>query len=254
MQLTILGSGSSAGTPAIGCNCATCTSANPRNRRTRCSSLITLSSGHNILIDTSPDLRAQALREGVRHVDAVLYTHTHADHLNGIDDLRAFCVLQRKQIPLFSYSEAIEQIEARFGYAIREPNGFWEMPVLSTQAVDSDFELFDVKVYPVPVMHGRAAIYGYRIGNLAYLTDVSQIPESSFGLLEGLDVLLIDCLRNAAHPTHINIEQSLNYIKEINAQQSVLIHMTHELEYESLMQSLPDNVVVGYDGLKLELN
>lgn len=254
MQLTILGSGSSAGTPAIGCGCATCTSGNPRNRRTRCSSLITLNDGHNILIDTSPDLRAQALREGVRHVDAVLYTHTHADHLNGIDDLRAFCVLQRKQIPLFGYIEAIKQIEARFGYAIREPNGFWEMPVLSTQAIDSAFTLFDVKVQPIPVMHGRASIFGYRIANLAYLTDVSHIPESSFPLLEGLDVLLIDCLRNDAHPTHINVEQSLNYIRQINAQQSVLIHMTHELEYETLSHSLPSNIIVGYDGLRLELN
>ncbi|MFM9834665.1 MAG: MBL fold metallo-hydrolase [Methylophilaceae bacterium] len=254
MQLTILGAGSSAGTPAIGCNCKTCISDNSRNKRTRCSSYITLDSGEVILIDTGPDLRLQALREGLRRVDAVLYTHTHADHLHGIDDLRAFCQIQRKQIPLYTYPEAVEHIKLKFGYTLREPSDFWELPVLAINSICGPFMLFGSKVTPIPVSHGRALIYGYRIANCAYLTDVSAIPDTSLELLQNLDLLLIDCLRTEKHPTHINIEQSLQYVSQINAKQSVLIHMTHDLEYESLSKLLPNNVMVGYDGLKLLFN
>ena len=254
MQLTMLGVGSSAGTPVVGCTCETCVSDNPRNKRTRCSSLITLDSGENILIDTGPDLRNQALRENITRVDAVLYTHTHADHLHGIDDLRAFCVLQRKQIPLYAKQDAVEHITQKFGYTLREPSDFWEMPVLRTEAISEPFELFGTKITPIPVMHGRSQIFGYRIGNIAYMTDVSEITEASFALLENLDALLIDCLREKSHPTHINIEQSLVYISRIKAKQSYMIHMTHELEYASLTNKLPKDVFVGYDGLKLSFS
>lgn len=254
MQLTILGAGSSAGTPVVGCQCKTCTSTHPRNNRTRCSSLITLDSGEVILIDTGPDLRIQALREGFTRVDAVLYTHTHADHLHGIDDLRSFCQINRHQIPLYTYKEAVVHIQSKFGYALREPCDFWDLPVLSISEVDKPFELFNTTITPIPVMHGRVEILAYRIGNIAYMTDVSSIPESSFALLKDLDVLLIDCLRSEKHPTHINIEQSLDYVSRIQAKQSILIHMTHELEYESLTQKLPKNVFVGYDGMKIQVN
>jgi phosphoribosyl 1,2-cyclic phosphate phosphodiesterase len=251
MQLTMLGVGSSAGTPVVGCSCATCASTDARNKRTRCSSLITLDSGENILIDTGPDLRNQSLREGIKRVDAVLYTHTHADHLHGIDDLRAFCVLQRRQIPLYAKQDAVDHITQKFGYTLREPGDFWEMPVLRAETVDVPFELFGVKITPIPVQHGKSQIFGYRIGNVAYMTDVSEIPESSFALLENLEVVLLDCLREKSHPTHINIEQSLAYISRINAKQSYMIHMTHELEYASLSRKLPKNVFVGFDGFKL---
>lgn len=253
MQLTILGAGSSAGTPAIGCQCDTCTSDDPRNKRTRCSSIITLDTGENILIDTGPDLRLQALREGITNIGAVLYTHTHADHLHGIDDLRGFCQVNRKQIPLYSYKEAAEHIKTKFGYTLREPCDFWDLPVLSINEVNAPFDLFGATVTPIPIMHGRIQIFGYRIGNIAYMTDVSAIPESSFALLENLDLLLIDCLRIKEHPTHINIEQSLAYIGQIKAKQSVLIHMTHELEYKALTKMLRKNVSVGYDGLKINI-
>jgi phosphoribosyl 1,2-cyclic phosphate phosphodiesterase len=252
MQLTMLGVGSSAGTPVVGCRCATCTSDDVRNKRTRCSSLITLDSGKNILIDTGPDLRDQALREDIKRVDAVLYTHTHADHLHGIDDLRAFCVLQRKQIPLYAKEDAVAHITQKFGYVLREPSDFWEMPVLCIEAIQQPFDLFGTMVTPIPVMHGKSAIFGYRIGNIAYLTDVSEIPESSFALLENLDIILLDCLREHTHPTHINIEQSLAYISRIKAKQSYMIHMTHDLEYSFLSYKLPKSVFVGYDGLKLQ--
>ena len=254
MQLTMLGVGSSAGTPVVGCSCNTCTSNDVRNKRTRCSSLITLDSGENILIDTGPDLRNQALRENINRVDAVLYTHTHADHLHGIDDLRAFCVLQRQQIPLYAKADAVTHISQKFGYTLREPSDFWEMPVLRIESIDAPFKLFNTSITPIPVMHGKSHIFGYRVGNIAYLTDVSEIPESSFALLENLDIVLIDCLREVTHPTHINIEQSLAYIGRIKAKQSYMIHMTHELEYVSLASRLPKDVFVGYDGLKLRVN
>jgi phosphoribosyl 1,2-cyclic phosphate phosphodiesterase len=254
MQLTMLGVGSSAGTPMVGCSCATCTSNSPRNKRTRCSSLISLYSGENILIDTGPDLRIQSLRENIQRVDAVLYTHTHADHLHGIDDLRAFCQIQRKQIPLYAKEDAVAHITQKFGYVLREPSDYWDLPVLRIETIRGPFELFGMQITPIPVLHGRGQILGYRIGNFAYMTDVSEIPESSLALLEGLDLVLLDCLREESHPTHINIEQSLKYIGRIKAKRSYMIHMTHELEYISLSNKLPKDVFVGYDGLKLDIN
>lgn len=251
MRLTLLGVGSSAGTPAIGCNCKTCTSSDPRNKRTRCSAAVTLASGEVILIDTGPDLRQQALRENLTRVDAVLYTHTHADHLHGIDDLRGFCQLHRQQIPLFGSFEHMDVIESRFGYTLRDAGDFWDMPVLSINPVDAPFLLFGVNITPIPLKHGRANVNGYRIGNLAYLTDVSDIPDSSLELLDGLDVLLLDCLRYKSHHTHINLEQSLSYAGRIQAKNTFLIHMTHELEYTEVNAQLPPGVHVGYDGLQI---
>lgn len=252
MQLTLLGVGSSAGTPVIGCECKTCISQNPRNKRTRCSAAITTTTGEVILIDTGPDLRQQALRENLKRVDAVLYTHTHADHLHGIDDLRSFCQLNRRQIPLYGSLEHMATIGARFGYTLREPGDYWDLPVLSTNQVDEPFSLFGQEIIPVPIKHGRANIYGYRIGNMAYLTDVSEIPESSLDMLGGLDILLLDCLRYTPHHTHINLEQSLAYAAHIGAGATYLMHMTHELEYAEVSALLPSRVYVGYDGLKLE--
>lgn len=253
MRLTMLGVGSSAGTPVIGCQCSTCTSADPRNHRTRCSSLLTLSNGRNILIDTGPDLRQQALREKINQVDAVLYTHTHADHLHGIDDLRAFCQRQRTQIPLYGRPDAMEHIVAKFGYAIREPSDYWDLPILSVNPVQQPFELFGATITPIPILHGRLEMYGYRLGKLAYLTDASAIPDSSLPLLEDLDVLLLDCLRYTPHYTHISLEQSLEHAEKIGAKQTYLIHMTHEMEYQAVSKMLPPNVHVGYDGLQLDI-
>ena len=247
----MLGVGSSAGTPMIGCKCKTCTSTDARNQRTRCASLITLDNGRNILIDTGPDLRQQALREGITHIDAVLYTHTHADHLHGIDDLRSFCQIQHSKIPLFASHTAVKHIADKFCYTLREPSDYWDLPVLKIQAIEAAFELFGQKIIPIPIKHGNSDIFGYRIGNLAYLTDVSAITEASLQLLDNLEVLLLDCLRYTPHFTHINVEQSLNYASLINAKSTYLIHMTHELEYTELTAKLPSNVYVGYDGLKI---
>lgn len=254
MQLTMLGVGSSAGTPMLGCKCDTCLSSDPRNNRTRCSSLIQLDNGKVILIDTGPDLRLQSLREKLTHIDAVLYTHTHADHLHGIDDLRSFCQIQRSQIPLYGSHDAMTHIAEKFGYTLREPGNFWDLPVLKTNPIHAPFQLFDQTIIPIPIKHGNSDIYGYRIGDIAYLTDVSSIPESSLLLLQGLKVLLLDCLRYTTHYTHINMEQSLQYASLINAESTFMIHMTHELEYTSLSAQLPGNVYVGYDGLKIRVD
>jgi len=251
MQLTVLGVGSSAGTPVIGCDCNTCQSANPRNNRTRCSAAITLPSGKVLLIDTGPDIRQQALREGLNRLDGVLYTHTHADHLHGIDDLRAFCQLQRQQIPLYGKDDAMNHIANKFGYALREPSDFWDLPVLSANTITGPFEIDGITIVPIPVKHGYLDIFGYRIGNMAYITDVSEIPESSLALLHGLKILLLDCLRYKPHYTHINLEQSLVYASLIKAESTYLIHMTHEMDYDVLKSELPAGVDVGYDGLKL---
>ncbi|MFM1910862.1 MAG: Beta-lactamase domain protein [Pseudomonadota bacterium] len=251
MQLTMLGVGSSAGTPVVGCQCATCLSVNPKNKRLRCSAAITTDNGEVILIDTGPDLRAQALRAGLNRADAVLYTHTHADHLHGIDDLRAFCQVQKKQIPLYGKPDAMQHIQAKFGYAIREAGDFWDLPVLSLNPITDPFEVLGIKITPIPVRHGYSDILGYRIGNMAYLTDLSDIPETSLALLHGLEVLMLDCLRYQPHYTHINVEQSIAYAGLINARNSYFIHMTHDLEYEKLSAELPDDMYVAYDGLNL---
>jgi phosphoribosyl 1,2-cyclic phosphate phosphodiesterase len=251
MEILMLGVGSSAGTPMLGCHCDTCTSTDTRNNRTRCSSVITLDNGKVILIDTGPDLRLQSLRAGLTHLDAVLYTHTHADHIHGIDDLRAFCQIQHAQIPLYGSHETVAHIEGKFGYTLREPSNFWDLPVLKAYGVDEPFDLFGQTIIPIPLKHGNSDIYGYRVGDIAYLTDVSSIPESSLLLLKGLKVLLLDCLRPTAHYTHINLEQSLDYASKIKSESTYLIHMTHQLEYVSLSAQLPNNVFVGYDGLKV---
>lgn len=253
MQLIMLGVGSSAGTPVIGCKCVTCLSSNPRNKRTRSSAVVTMPGGEVVLIDTGPDLRQQALREGLTRVDAVLYTHTHADHLHGIDDLRAFCQIQRQQIPLYGNQDAVSHISSKFAYVLREPEDFWELPVLSINRVNGEFSLFGVTIIPIPIKHGRSDILGYRIGNMAYLTDVSEIPQASLELLQGLDVLMLDCLRYKPHFTHINLEQSLAYASHIKARNTYLIHMTHEMEFDVLSQQLPPSVHVAYDGLKLSI-
>lgn len=247
----MLGVGSSAGTPVIGCQCQTCRSNNPKNKRLRCSAAIMTDQGDVILIDTGPDLRAQALRAELTRADAVLYTHTHADHLHGIDDLRAFCQIQKKPIPLYGKSDAMQHIQDKFGYAIRPAGDFWDLPVLSLNPITGPFELFGLTITPIPVKHGYSDILGYRIGNMAYLTDVSDIPASSMSLLKNLDILMLDCLRYTPHYTHINVEQSLAFAGQINALDTYLIHMTHDIDYDKLSTELPDHIHVAFDGLKL---
>jgi len=250
VDVLLLGVGSSAGTPAIGCRCETCLSSDPRNRRTRASALFMVDGVH-FLVDTGPDLRMQALREGITQVDAVLYTHPHADHLHGIDDLRAFCYVNKAVMPVFGNPFMMREIHERFVYTTFPPSQWYDKPSITTTKVEGPFSHRGVSITPIPVLHGKWPIYGYRIGNIAYITDVSTIPEESYALLDGLDVLMLDCLRNAPHYTHFGVEQSLEAAARIGARQTVLIHMTHELEYHALTARLPATVAVGFDGMRL---
>ncbi|WP_137936836.1 MBL fold metallo-hydrolase [Chitinivorax sp. B] len=252
MEITLLGTGSSAGTPVIGCECGTCTSPDPRNKRTRASALLQVN-GFNLLIDTGPDLRLQALRENFKRVDAVLYTHPHADHLNGIDDLRAFCYHQRAAIPIYGNPFTIDDIRNRFAYCFFPPGRFWDKPILDPRPVEGPFEFQGVQIIPIPLVHGRWIINGYRIGNVAYLTDLNEIPDSSWALLHGLDVLLLDCLKEQPYPSHFGVDQAIDHAQRIGAAQTYLIHMTHDLEYHALQQRLPGNIAVGYDGLRINV-
>ncbi|BCL75877.1 MBL fold metallo-hydrolase [Jeongeupia sp. HS-3] len=251
VEVTLLGVGSSGGSPALGCDCPTCASSDPRNRRTRASAVIR-AGGQTFLIDTGPDLRQQALRENLLRVDAVLYTHPHADHLNGIDDLRAWCWLQKAALPVFGNRLMLTHIRERFPYTLFAPNEYWDKPVLELTEVEREpFEFNGVTVTPIPLLHGKWPTLGFRIGDVAYLTDLSEIPVQSLPLLAGLDVLLLDCLRNKPHPTHLSVDQALAVAAQIGARRTVLIHMTHELEYHALSARIPHGVSVGYDGMTI---
>lgn len=250
VELIFLGVGSSGGTPVIGCECAACRSSDARNQRTRCAAHVVVNGVH-LHIDTGPDFRTQCLREKIPRIDAVLYTHQHADHLNGIDDLRAYCYRQKAVIPLFGPEFTMRDIAQRFGYALQPPGEHWEKPVLSVNAVDAPFDFLGVTITPIRVMHGQWPILGWRIGDVAWLTDVSDIPDTSLPLLQGLKVLALDCLRERPHPTHLSRTEALQWAARIGAEQTWLIHMTHEVDYTSASTGLPAGVHMAWDGLRI---
>lgn len=251
MKVTILGSGTSTGVPMVGCRCAVCTSEDPRDRRTR-SSILIETAGSYILVDTSPDLRRQALREKVPHIDAVLFTHSHADHINGIDDLRGFHFIHRRLVPCFAEKETMDVIMANFSYIFkgRERGGY--APLLDPRLIEGPFDLFGRQVVPVPIRHGEFPATGYRIGGMAYLTDCSEIPEDSKGLLRGLDVLIIDALRYTPHSNHFNIEGALGVVAELKPGRGVLTHLSHEVPYADTVK-LPAGVELAFDGMMIEI-
>jgi phosphoribosyl 1,2-cyclic phosphate phosphodiesterase len=253
MRITFLGTGTSHGVPALGCGCAVCRSKNKKNKRSR-ASLLVETGGRTILIDTAPDLRLQALREGIRTIDAVLYTHTHADHLHGIDDLRAFS--HEKPIPVYGAPRALAEIRQRFSYIFEPPaQQAGGIPRLVLNPVDGGgFFACGVPVSAIAIKHGEADIYGYRIGDMAYLTDCSRIPESSRALLDGLELLIIDALRHAPHPTHFSIAQALEEIRRIGPRKAILTHFSHEVEHRAIKKELPPGVAPSYDGLSLRLS
>lgn len=252
LELTILGCGSSSGSPAIGCHCPTCASDNPKNTRSRCSAYVRLGE-QALVIDTGPDLRQQALREGLSRIDAVLYTHPHADHLNGIDDLRAFCYVKKGPITLYGNAFTLDNIRSRFHYALMPPSPVWDKPVLVLEEVAQRFDFHGVTVTPIPLQHGKWPCLGWRIGNVAWLTDLSHIPDDSLALLEGLDVLFLDCLRHDPYPSHLGVQQSFAWAQRIAARRTILIHMTHQLEYQALTAECPPGIEVGYDGLTIRV-
>ena len=213
--LTVLGSGTSMGVPTIGCDCAVCHSSDPRDRRTRPSVLIGYG-GRNVLIDTTPDFREQAIRENITHLDAVLYTHTHADHLLGIDDLRPLSFLHKpNRLPLYAHPEAAEFIRNMFRYIFDSDYKFGGLPQVEMRTMNGALELFGARFDPIRLIHGDAEIYGFRFGSAAYLTDHSDIPEDSLTKLDNLDILFLDALRYKPHPTHSTVENSLHTVERL---------------------------------------
>ena len=249
--LTVLGSGTSMGVPTIGCDCPVCHSADPHDRRTRPSILLEFS-GKVVLIDTTPDFREQAIRERITRIDAVLYTHTHADHILGIDDLRPLSYHREGKIPLYARPEATDFLRNMFKYIFDADYKFGGLARLELKPIDGQFELFGRPFVPVPIIHGEAEIYGYRFGDAAYLTDFSSIPESSYSLLQNLDVLFLDGLRHKPHPTHSTIENSIRIADKLHAKRVFFTHICHDLPHEKTNATLPAHVRLSYDGMKLE--
>jgi len=250
--LTVLGSGTSMGVPTIGCDCPVCHSSDPRDRRTRPSVLVDYN-GHAVLIDTTPYFREQAIRENIRHLDAVLYTHTHADHLLGIDDLRPLSFLHKpNRLPLYAHPEAAEFIRNMFKYIFVADYKFGGLPLVELKPIEGPLELFGATFTPITLIHGEAEIYGFRFGSAAYLTDHSDIPERSLEQLEGLDVLFLDALRYKPHPTHSTVEHSLQTVERLKPRRAFFTHICHDLPHETTNASLPGNVQLCYDGMKLE--
>jgi phosphoribosyl 1,2-cyclic phosphate phosphodiesterase len=251
MRITILGCGTSTGVPMVGCSCRGCSSDDPRDKRTRASLLIQ-HDGRNILVDASTDLRFQSLREGIKRVDAVFFTHAHADHVNGIDDLRGFHFLHKDIIPCFGSRTTFETLLNGFSYIFHEQDGSGYTPLMHPQEVDGPFELFGLTIIPVPLLHGRTEALGFRVGSFAYLTDCSSIPDSSLALLEGLDLLVIDGLRWNPHPFHFNIETVIAATAPLKPERTVLTHLTHDVLYSDGVK-LPPGYEFAYDGMMFDI-
>ena len=253
MNVLVLGSGTSSGVPTIGCPCAVCHSTDRRDNRLRPSILVE-HEGKNIVIDTTPDFRAQVLREDVKHLDALVFTHDHADHIMGFDDIRPFNVIQRTRIPAFGSTQTIDSLRRIFPYVFDNVNRTTFVPEIETHDHHGQpFELFRLKVQPVPLYHGRQLIYGYRIGDLAYLTDHSEIPEESIAILRGLDVLFLDALRYKPHPTHSTVELALKNIARLEPKRAFFTHICHDLPHAATEAALPEHIRLAYDGLRIEM-
>ncbi|MCM2269506.1 MAG: MBL fold metallo-hydrolase [Thermoanaerobaculia bacterium] len=252
-RLTMLGSGTSTGIPVVGCRCAVCTSGDPRDRRLRPGLQIELPAG-TIVVDTSPDFREQALRFGVERVDAVLYTHAHADHVFGLDDLRVFNFRQRRAIPCFGSPQTMARLRQIFSYVFEESQEGGGKPKLDLVDVAAPFELLGETVVPIPVWHGEMAVYGYRLGDFALVTDVNRIPEESFALLAGVRTLVLSALRYTPHSTHFNVEEAIAVARRIGARRTLLTHLAHEIEHARPRVALPAGVEFGYDGCVVELD
>jgi phosphoribosyl 1,2-cyclic phosphate phosphodiesterase len=256
LQLTVLGSGTSMGVPTIGCRCPVCTSADPRDNRMRTSVLLSRN-GQNVVIDTTPDFRTQALRAGISQVEAVLLTHGHADHLMGFDDLRPLSVGRSQPMPVYGNQQAFEIVRRAFSYAFDSKPKLSTVPSVLLKEIDGPFELLGVKITPIPLEHGGMNVLGFRFGCAAYITDFNALPESSLSLLHGLDDLILDALRDTPHPMHQTVQQALALVEKIKPKRAWFTHIAHDLGHaatnERLRKMGHENVQLAYDGLKIEI-
>jgi len=252
-RITFLGTGTSSGVPMIGCTCSVCRSSDPRDRRLRPSIHVDVQGGASILVDASPDLRQQMLTHSIARLDAVLFTHSHADHILGLDDIRRFNFVQKSPIPCYATSSAWENIQQTFHYVFdgmpRQGGG---IPKIDVHDIDGPFTVAGVRVVPVPLWHGRLPIVGFRFGSFAYLTDCSAIPDDSWPLVAGVDTLVIDALRDRKHSTHFTVAEALDAIAHIAPRRAYLTHMAHDLDHAGTSARLPTGIKLAYDGLVLD--
>lgn len=248
--LTVLGSGTSMGVPTLGCPCAVCHSADPMDRRTRPSVMVSYG-GRNVIIDTTPDFREQAIREAITHVDAVIYTHAHADHILGLDDLRPM-TFRGVDIPLYGDEATIARLREIFGYIFDGEYQYGGSAKIVIKPLDGDLDLWGARFEQVKIKHGESGILGFRFGSAAYLTDFSDIPEASMAQLRGLDILFLDALRHRPHPTHSTLSNSLRIVDELKPQRAFFTHISHDLPHVATNATLPENVRLSHDGMKLE--
>lgn len=255
LELTFLGTGTSTGVPVIGCDCHVCLSSDPRDARLRCS-VVVRSQTSRVLVDTSPDFRSQVLRDPVDRIDAVLYTHAHADHTAGLDELRRYNAIQQQHLPVWANAGTAEDLRTRFGYAFVDQFPHYGVkPDLLLKHADVPFTVGDIEVTPVPVMHGRLPILGYRFGSIAYLTDVKTIPEASLPLLQNLDVLVLTALRREPHPAHMSLDEALEVANMLQPRQTLFTHVAHEMgRYQDVSPTLPANTDLAIDGLRLAVD
>jgi phosphoribosyl 1,2-cyclic phosphate phosphodiesterase len=252
VELLFLGTGTSAGVPMIGCKCATCLSTDPHDKRTRPSVVISYG-GLRVLVDSTPELRLQCLANQVDSIDAVVYTHAHADHIMGLDDLRRFNAIRNGPLDVWADQKTHEKLTQCFGYAFKEPkpeNTLFR-PRLVRRMIDGPFEIGPLQWTPVPLMHGDDPILGFRVGSVAYCTDVSLIPEDSYPLLEALDVLVLDALHHHKHETHFSVAEAVEAAQRIKAKQTYFTHMTHNMPHAATNATLPETIQLGHDGLRV---
>jgi len=251
----VLGTGTSHGVPMIGCECDTCRSTDPRDKRSRASILIQPDGGPSVLVDTTPDLRMQALTHGVKRVDAIVYTHSHADHVMGLDEVRRFNAMQKSAIPCYADERTLNDLKRIYSYifASDAPRG-GGIPQVVLARIAGEFCVGPATFTPVPVMHGSRQIFGYRVGSFAYLTDCSGIPDESWPLLSGVKTLVLDALRVRPHPTHLSVDQALAVVARVKPERAWFTHMCHDLPHAATCAQLPAGVQLAYDGLTFEID
>lgn len=253
--MLVLGSGTSHGVPMIGCECATCRSTDPRDRRFRASVLLQIADTCSVLIDTTTDLRSQALAHDVRRVDAILYTHSHADHVMGLDEVRRFNVLQKTAIPCYGDERTLRDLRRIYSYIFDPdtPRG-GGIPQVVVATIAGEFSIGPATFVPVPLLHGSRLILGYRVGSFAYLTDCSAIPDESWPLLRGVRTLVLDALRERPHPTHLSLTDAVGVAERLGVDRAYFTHMCHDLPHAATCARLPAGVELAYDGLTFDID